>query len=255
MDGNEKKNKPKSREYPGVTLSAAISFVEKLKDYPHNRPISFDVAAKECGVSARTKSFTYALSAARQFGLVSTSGGNTMLLLEPATRLVRPTESAETLQSLKIECFKKPKLYSELIAQYTGQSIPQVQILENILVSHYDIISGVARAAADTFIRTATEIGAVHNGVLDFTPELLQQSSDAPAEDVANSSSNLTASAAETGSKQPETSDEFAAPLSVPFGDKRRAILYMPTGATREDAVLVKDTIALVFKRVYGVED
>ena len=48
--------------------------------------------------------------------------------------------------------------------------------------------------------------------------------------------------------------DEFAAPLNISFGDKRRAMLYMPIDATKEDAEYVRDMISLMFKRVYKVE-
>ena len=41
--------------------------------------------------------------------------------------------------------------------------------------------------------------------------------------------------------------------MNISFGDERRAILYMPIGANKEDAVYVKDMISLMFKRVYGV--
>lgn len=45
MDATEKKTKVKSREYPAVILAAAIAFIEKLKDYPLNKPISYETAA------------------------------------------------------------------------------------------------------------------------------------------------------------------------------------------------------------------
>lgn len=69
MDANEKKSKPKSREYPAITLNTAITFVEKFRDYPQNKPISYDAAAERCGVKATTNSFKYTLSSARQYEL------------------------------------------------------------------------------------------------------------------------------------------------------------------------------------------
>ena len=62
MSAEVKKTKPKSKEYPAVTLDQAIDFVKKFKDYPVSKPISYDVAAKECGVSSSTKSFRYTIS-------------------------------------------------------------------------------------------------------------------------------------------------------------------------------------------------
>lgn len=254
MDANEKKSKPKSREYPAVTLDAAVAFVEKFRDYPQNKPISYDVAAETCGVKATTNSFKYTLSSARQYGLISTSSGKTISFLEPARRFARPTEGASELQALKFECFKAPKLYAELISEYTGQSIPQPQTLENILVNHYGILPAVAKVAATTFIKTAAEIGAVKNGILDLTPEISQMSSDTAEKEADVTHCNIATSALDTENVLQPLNEEFAAPLNISFGDKRRAILYMPIDATRDDAEYVKAMIALMFKKVYGVE-
>ncbi|HBK29087.1 MAG TPA: hypothetical protein DDZ04_04620 [Parabacteroides sp.] len=254
MNTNEKKSKPKSKEYPAVTLGAAIAFVEKFRDYPQNKPISYEVAAETCGVKATTNSFKYTLSSARQYGLISTSSGKTISFLEPARRFARPTEGAAELQALKFECFKTPKLYAELISEYTGQSMPQTQTLENILVNHYGILPAVAKVAATTFIKTATEIGAVQNGILDITTETPQVSSDIAAKEVNAANCNNAASEPTTGGFFQASSEEFAAPLNISFGDKRKAVLYMPIDATQDDAEYVKDMIALMFKKVYKVE-
>lgn len=254
MDANEKKSKPKSREYPAVTLDAAIAFVEKFRDYPQNKPVSYDVAADTCGVKATTKSFKYTLSSARQYGLISTSSGKTISFLEPARRFTRPTEGAAELQALKFECFKSPKLYSELISAYAGQSIPPLKTLENILVNQYGILPIVAKVAADTFIKTAAEIGAVQNGILDLTPEVSQVSSDNAAKEAVVDSCSTAILAPDAENALQATNEEFAAPLNISFGNKRRAILSMPIDATKEDAEYVKAMIALMFQKVYGVE-
>lgn len=253
MSAETKKTKPKSKEYPAVTLEQAINFVKKFKDYPVSKPISYDVAAKECGVSLSTKSFRYTISSAKQFGLISTSTGLTFTLLDPAYRLVRPTESEATLKALKIECFSSPKLYAELIPDFNGKSLPSIVTLENLLVNYHQILPAAAKCAAQKFIDSATELGIVQNGVLCFdiyategtSAQGTADSNDIPAENDDNSTFD-----ALTAIKK----DEFAAPLNISFGDKRRAMLYMPIDATKEDAEYVKDMISLMFKRVYGVE-
>mgnify|MGYP000529850617 FL=1 len=65
---------------------------------------------------------------------------------------------------------------------------------------------------------------------------------------------NIATSALDTENVLQPLNEEFAAPLNISFGDKRRAILYMPIDATRDDAEYVKAMIALMFKKVYGVE-
>lgn len=254
MDVAEKKTKPKSREYPAVTLADAIAFVEKLKDYPQNKPISYESAASTCGVKTTTNSFKYTLSAAKQYGLIATSAGKAITLLDPAKQFARPTKSQEDLRLLKIECFKTPKLYAELIQEYEGHSLPPLQTLENILINQYSILPAVAKGAANTFITNATDIGIVQSGILDLSTEeiTVETASEKGYENTPQS--ETTAKAAAFGESFSIEGAEFAAPLNIPFGDKRRAMLYMPVDATKEDAEYVRDMISLMFKRVYKVE-
>ncbi len=253
MDAREKKTKPKSREYPAVTLVDAIAFIEKLKDYPINKPISYEIAAGTCGVKTTTNSFKYTLSSAKQYGLIATSAGKTITFLEPAKELARPTKDEDAIRRLKVECFRTPKLYAELIEAYEGRTIPSAQTLENALVNNYFILPAVAKGAAETFIKNANDVGAVQSGVLtlsapdlDFAPNDVNDSS---------TSSALPSSQAQTTLDDLSMdSPEFAAPLNIPFGDKRRAVLLMPIDATKDDAEYVRDMITLMFKRVYKVE-
>lgn len=254
MSAEVKKSKPKSKEYPAVTLEQSIDFVRKFKDYPRGKPISYDVAAKECGVSSSTKSFRYTISAAKQFGLISTSTGLTFALLEPAYRLVRPTESEAVLRALKIECFSTPKLYAELIADFVGKSLPPVGTIENLLVNYHQILPAAAKGAAQKFIDSATELGVVQSGVL-----CIDAAVEAESHTVVNGDSEEALPADEKKGEVSEAmpiaeTGEFAAPLNISFGDKRRAMLYMPIDATKEDAEYVKDMISLMFKRVYKVD-
>lgn len=254
MSDEEKKSRPKSKEYPAASLKQTIEFVEIFKNYPHNKPIAYELAAKECGVSSSTKSFRYTISAAKQFGLISTSTGQTFTLLESAYRLIRPTESEAALRALKIECFSTPKLYAELISEYAGKSLPSVGTIENLLVNYYQILPSTAKVAAQKFVESATEIGLVQNGVLsmdEYEEETLLEDNEDTSEEVRSMESK---NANKSELQMPENDSEFAAPLNIPFGDKRRAVLYMPIDATKEDAEYAKDMIALMFKRVYKVD-
>lgn len=262
MDNQERASKPRSKEYPAVKLEDAISFVAKFKDFPTGKPIGYAVAAKECDVSPSTKSFRYTVSAAKQFGLISTSAGLTLTLLEPAYRLVRPTESDVAIHQLKLECFRSPNLYKELIGEYEGRSIPPMVTIENLLVNYHSIMPTVAKKAAQVFVDTANEVGAIQNGVLCLdvkngpaTPDAAAgKSKEEPvAQPEVSSGDTRMRNVASAGILVPE-SDDFAAPLNIPFGDRRRAVLYLPVDATKEDAEYVRDMIDLMLKRVYKVD-
>ena len=255
MDAKEKKSKPKSKDYPAYTLKKTIEFVSKFKDFPSNKPISYDVAAKECNVSPTTKSFGYTLSAARQYGLIATSAGRSFTLLPAAMRLIRPTETSDVLHALKVECFSNPKLYNELISTYSGKSLPILATLENVLVTYHGILPTAAKKAAETFIDTASEVGVVQNGILDLDIEPIEKHDEPATTETKNEIPNAESTPGEVPLATNLTPvDEFAAPLNISFGDKRRAVLYMPIDTTPDDAEYVKAMIALMFKKVYEVE-
>ncbi len=260
MERKVTKSKPKSREYPAATLSKAIRFIEILKDYVPHKPISYKIAAEAHGVNTTTKSFRYTLSAAKQYGLVSTASGKTITFLDPAKRLINSMESPESIHMLKLNCFKNPSLNSELISQLSGQSIPSLSALEKILVEQYKIVSSVSKVAASTFLDTAEEVGAIQNGILDLNIETLHDSDDEEYGDDNNQESDrqltdITPPSEPINQELSPPKGEFAAPLNIPFGDKRRAVLHMPIDASKDDAEYVKDMIVLMFRRVYGVQE
>ena len=255
MDSDVKKSKPKSKEYPAITLNKAIEFVKKFKDYPLGKPIAYDVAAKELGVSSATKSFRYSISSAKQFGLIATSTGQTFTLQEAANFLIRPTTEAETtIKAIKNKCFSTPQLYNKLIHEYDGKSLPSVGTLENVLVTYHQILPAVAKVAAQKFIDSAVELGIVQNGVLCLSVEVEEKDSKELTVNSVNDSSIDENSVGATNVLLDTEMCEFAAPLNIPFGDKRKAVLYMPLDSKKEDAEYVRDMILLMFKRVYKVD-
>lgn len=249
VEGSKAMKKIKSKEYPAVTLGKAIEFVKKFKDYQIKRPISYAIAAEAIRVKPTTKSFTYTLSAAKQFGLITTSSGKTLTLTDVANRLVRPVEDASVLNRLRVDCFALPNLYTDLINEYSGRSMPAIEVLENVLVSNYDIAPNAANTAATTFIETANEVGTIHNGILDMNsdPSIFKETQNTMTE-VINQGTTATELKID---KLQET--EFEAPLSIPFGEKKKALLYMPLDVKTEDAEYALEMIKLMFKRMYGV--
>jgi len=252
MPEEAKKTKVKSKEYPAITLKKAINFIEKLKDYPVGKPISYELAAKEMGVSVTTKSFKYTISAARQFGLISTSSGSTLSFLAPANRFARPTEDESVLSLLKLQCFSTPKIYEELISEHKGKSIPDITKLENILVSYHGVAPNAATIAAKTFIDSADEAGAIKSGVLSFDLDAPTESlTEAPNEDRKEQREQM--SITQSFQSDLVVKEGFDAPLSIPFGEQKNALLYMPLNTEKDDAEYALAMIKLMFKKVYGV--
>jgi len=252
MTEETKKIKARSKEYPAFTLNQAIDFVKLIVDYPKNRSISYEYAAKEMGVKADTKSFRYMISSARQYGLLSTSSGNALSLSESAHRLARPFEDEETILSLKKQCFETPKLYRDLISIYKEKSIPDVDRLSNMLVNSQGIVSNVATTAAQVFIDTANEVGAIKSGILILENEM--NSVNPPASEEQADSVNPTSRECMPSSEL-MVKEGFDAPLSIPFGEQKKAVLYMPLNVEKNDAEYALAMIRMMFKKVYGVDE
>ena len=158
----------RSAEYPAFSLGDVCNLVFSLKDYVPTQTMSYEMAAKQLGTSINTSSFKYKLSAAKYFGFVSLSSGTTITFLEPATILTTEAEGPKVAKT-KLTCFKTPKLYQELIKIYDGKALPTTKTLESILEQKLNIASKAKEKAAEVFVKSANEVGAIVNGVLNLS--------------------------------------------------------------------------------------
>lgn len=161
----ENVKKEKSKEHPQITLNETKQFVMNLKDYVSSGMVSYIHAAEKLGVKKTTKSFTHRISAAKQFGFITTAS-DTIKFSPVSKEIVFPTPNFDE-KRLDLECFKKPNLYKELIALYNGKAVPEVEALGNILVTSHGIAPNAKDKAAEIFRKTATDIGVLQNGVLN----------------------------------------------------------------------------------------
>ncbi len=247
----EKNVKVRSKEYPALTISKTIEFIKKFKDFPLNKPLSYDTAAKNIGVSKTTKSFKYSISSAKQYGLITTSTGEIINFTDTGKNIIQ-TEIVDS--KIMAICFRNPKLYEELINDYNGKSLPSVDKLETILSSTYGIAPNASKKAAEIFVSSAEESGSVTNGILDVDNSFNEDNLEEKIVDfdIRDSVGVSTQSSLDTKLYEEKVSEEFDAPLTIPFGDKRKAILYMPINSTSDEAEYVQEMISLMFKRVYG---
>ncbi len=141
-----------------------------------------------------------------------------------------------------------------MLPDLIGKSLPSVSTIENLLVNYHQILPTTAKNAAQKFVDSATELNIIQNGVLCLD---IESNSNFPTEiNAENSEGNNTEiqNGSTIGGTPVVDAKEFAAPLNIPFGDKRKVVLYMPMDTTKEDAEYVKEMIALMFKRVYKVD-
>lgn len=253
----------KSSLYPAYSIENVIEFLLLTKNYPAGRPISYEAMAESCGLkSSNTKSLKYRISSAKQFGCITTAN-RTILLTELGTALLNPISDEELIQN-KVAAVKNPSLYQKLIERFENHELPKQNILENILVREYRITDSSKSSAAETFLKCMHEVGADCAGVLSFSgisttlsentttnnaAEDLESNMDPAEQNQPNDNTTLVL---------PETqfvqeNEEYEAPLTIPMGKQRKAILYMPVNADAKDAEYVKNMINMMFTNLYGL--
>jgi hypothetical protein len=115
--------------------------------------------------SIKTQTFSARLSAARQFGLLALRDGN-YHLTALARAVLHPIEAAE-LPALRVRAFLHPPLYAELVEKLGGKKVPEAAGLANWLYHHHGITASAKETAAEAFLATAREVGALDEaGVL-----------------------------------------------------------------------------------------
>lgn len=247
---SEKETAGKSKMYPSVSMTEAFEVCEKSKKYPLKKPISYTTLADDYGLkNTNTKSFKYKISTAKQLGLIATTG-NTLTLTDWGSAIAHPTSEQET-QMIRKLCFGEPPLYKELISLYNGKALPNVTSLSNLLVRDYQIMENAKTTAAKIFLDMAQEADVVKAGVLSYNidkeaihDEPMPQKEVKPIEEMSPHAPEAEISCFK------DTVSGYE-PLIVPLGQQRKAMLYMPSDATKEEAEYVKSMIEIMFKQLY----
>ena len=253
----------KSALYPNTTWSDCLDFVRTISAFGL-KAVSYSEVAKKYGLTSPTaKSFTARISASKQFGLITTSGGDTIQLTETGRRLAFPT--GEDLRPIELACFNMPPLYSNQLAAYDGKAIPSMENLANILMSNHRIQPSVKDAAAKCFIESATQLDLIKGGVLCY--------SDATAErprEQAPFTENQTPSADEVPQAPlaPTMLPSLAAPVpsaladddagyitqSIPFESGKVARFIIPIDANEDDLLLLRDMFDVLLRRKFKIK-
>ena len=256
----EKRNIIRSKEYPGVTINQAIEFVNMLKEFPMNKPLAYEAAAKTLNTSVNTKSFKYKLSAAKQYGLISTSSGKNFSFLEAAKRFVFPHESEVELKNLKKKCFSNPTLYNELIKDYEGKALPSENTLSNILISQYGIAPAASANAAATFLQSADQAGVIVSGVLDISEALVDNIGGGTGEEESTGNerviepNTIQREHNETNIIREKEEITIQETFRIPLGGKESASLHFPENMSKETAQYLNFMIYQMLKNLYGID-
>lgn len=248
----------KSALYPGATWSDCMEFIQKIGSF-NLKAVSYQEIAKKYGLSnPSTKSFTAKIGAAKQFGLITTSQGNTIQLTDVSKRLLYPT--GESTKPLELQCFAEPPLYAKLIAKFDGMAVPAPELLANILMNEHRITRSVKDAAAKIFLQSAEQLDLLHGGILCYSDALSAEQPNTPQQvepgpqpgpgfDVA-AEKQVSA----TPTVVPVASEADYITQSIPCENGKVAKIAIPIDATEDDLYLIHDMLNVVLRRKFKLQ-
>lgn len=241
--------------YPGTTWSDCMDLVHKV-DALKLKTVAYSEIAKAYGLhSASTKSFMRRISTAKQFGLIKTEE-QTIQLTDIATKIIYPISDGSN--NLPMVCFANPPLYRQLIDKYNDKALPNTVTLSNVLMAEFKIAKSVKEQVAQCFLSNADELGLIKGGVLIYHPEdgdkhQVEEPKEnieiAPMqEDVFSSDTSVSPKLFQGPS---DSSDYFK--IEIPVESHKIAYIHIPIDATVDDAEMIRDVLAVVLKRKFGI--
>ena len=152
---------------------------------------------------------------------------------------------------------------SKLDKIYENKGLPSQIALENILLRDHGIAQSSKTVAAKVFLETIAELDLAPTGVLTLEEDDYYaisngfSSENNNSEDVANESKDNSQFcefdvAAPISKALPLEQNDYEQ-LVIPLGNKRKAIINMPSDAVADEAEYVKDMLAVMFKKLYGI--
>lgn len=249
----------KSAQYPKSTWNDCIDFVKTVSSF-NLKAVSYGEVAKKYGLTSPTaKSFTSKVSTCKQFGLITTSGGNTIQLTDTCKRILFPT--GEDIGAIARACFGMPTLYTKLIAAYDGRAVPNKDILANILMNDHQIQKSVKDHAAQMFIESAEQLGLIKGGILcysdagsaDVVPVAKPFVDEEIMDDLQISAPPAPAAGVQVV-QLPMSSESDYITQAIPFTSGKVARFIIPVDATEDDLLLLHDMFDVLLKRKFKLD-
>lgn len=154
----DKRTKERSAAYPGAPIVDILEFVAQLK-----KAFQKTMFTREdiMNILNRGSTVRRDIAAAVQYGLVDKTVGEGYKLTQLSEYILSPISPEEKMDNIA-ECFKRPKLYSDLIEKYKGQTLPADEVLAVVLARQHNITSLAAPQAVEIFIENAQFAGLLN---------------------------------------------------------------------------------------------
>lgn len=247
----------KSALYPGITWNEAIDFIKKINSL-NLKTVSYQTVAEKYGLkSPSTKSFMAKISAAKQFGLITTTQGSTIQLTDASKQIIYPT--GDQVRDIELSCFAQPVLYAKLISKYDGLSLPSTEILSNILMNEHRISRAAKDSAAKCFVDSAEQLEILKGGVLCYSEMKKEETTQADAQDECEREADFEQEATDVISQKAmpsimASSEADYISQSIPFTSGKIARFIIPVDATEDDLLLLHDMFDVLLKRKFKLD-
>ena len=240
----EDHKKERGTRSPAFSLNEAVGFLEAVITNLGLGPISREAIAKALGHKAITGSVTTKIGSLTHFGLLDREKG-VYKASELAKRILRPENDTDR-QTALIEAAKTPTLYSQLVANNSGQKLPQM--LANTLFHNHGVIHDNAEDVAKTFRQSMEFCGLLRHGVLHSQlSEPGNSDSESSYNQKNNESNSVTSSERANTKKQTHiASHDDLQEYAIPLTKKRCAILQMPLPLEESDVDRIKGWLDLM---------
>ncbi len=251
MSGREK-----SALYPKASWNDCLEFTRTIAGF-NLKSVSYKEVAKKYGVNnLGTKSFVGRISTCKQFGLITTTGGEAIQLTDTAKRLLFPT--GEDVRPIELACFSAPPLYGKLVTAYDGKAVPSQDILANILMTNHRIQPTVKDMAARLFLESASQLNLVKGGILCYS-ETEDESKKDQSPPTKNQGQGLEGAAQPIVAPAPACvvpaeGDADYITQSIPFASGKVARFIIPVDAGEDDLLLLRDMFDVLLKRKFKVK-
>lgn len=252
---NDKRKVERSAAYPSSSIEQSVEFVRQVR-----KPFLKAVFSRESLSAVLGKSdVKREVSTASQYGLLEKVSGEGYKITQLAEHVLEPISADEKADNCA-ECFKKPKLYNELIEKYKGQALPSDEQLRVILTRQHGITSAAAPQVVEVFIENAIYVGLLNQqrvlmpttstelAVRNKVESANSDSDKTPETNISNPSTytppqteqpvnHTPASNGNDAHKQHQLSEDLAGKIkiTIPLSGKKAAVLVYPENINAKD--------------------
>ncbi len=151
----------RSSSYPRFTLQKAEGLARAIFELGGTRSCDPERVAQEVGYTVKSGSYLGLKSTASQFELIKVEKNGCLSVSSDWIEVFHHSEDLALIRKARREAISRPKLYQQLIEDYTQRQLPKLDKLsrELHLNQKYGILKDAAEVAARIFIESASYVG------------------------------------------------------------------------------------------------